>query len=173
MRRPRWLDPVIASDGRRLTLGNWLLTVVLPTLLVTPPMVLLGVWLFQEFWVPWLDRLDDKYITGVFLPYVMPSIFTAVFCTLCCIRTSKFNLHSATYMAGLSILGNSTWLVLYILASQTENTEPPDWLPNIWLIWVIILFGPTTISLLAAFGLRKFTIFLQTPFYTLQCRLHR
>ena len=159
MKRPRWLDPVVGSDGRRLTLGNWLLTVVLPTLVATPAMVLLGLWLFENLWVPLLDPSHDKYITGFFLPYVMPSISTATFCIFCYIRASRVSISSTIYTSSLVILGFSVSATLNLLLLHIENISLLSQQDNIWLVWATLLFGPITISFLAALGLRNLAIF--------------
>ena len=84
--QPRWFSPVIAPDGRRLTLGNWLLTTALPTLIIAPAVLAyVGEPLFTVLAVYWLD-LHHKHAIILMIIFVVPNIASLIFAVFCLAR---------------------------------------------------------------------------------------
>ena len=159
MARPRWLDPVVAPDGRRLTLGNWLLTTAVPALLVAQLLTWLGSSLFGSVLMPWLDIHDKDAIVILFV-YVAPS--TSVFGLAITFYVRL--LLGDTYRKAYSPLPLLTFVIaqaiFYLFFSKARRMDEfLEWDPGGTITWTFIILSNISILLTLSHGLRKHSIF--------------
>ncbi|MGP1256786.1 MAG: hypothetical protein ACTS10_20375 [Kiloniellales bacterium] len=162
--RPRWFDPVVASNGRRLTLGNWLLTTAVAALLVAPVLTGLGGSLFGSVLMSWLDIHDKDAIVILFV-YVIPSTSVFGFGIAFYVRLLLRDAFRRIYSLFPILIFTITQSLFYLFFSDGKKIDEfLEWDPGRANTWAFIISSNFLVLLTLSYGLRKYSIFRIRPY---------
>ena len=157
--RPRWFDPVVAPDGRRLTLGNWLLTTVVPALFVAHLLTWLGGSLFGNVLMPWLN-IHDKDAIIILIVYVAPSTSVFGLAIAFYVRLLLGDIYRKIYSLLPLFIFTIAQTIFYLFFSGARRVdEIVKWDPDRTITWIFIISSNILILLTVSHGIREYSIF--------------